>query len=160
MTERLNYPLQYSWASLVAQLVKNHPAIRETLVRSLGWEKSLGRKRVSTSVFWPGEFHGLYMGSQRVGHDCVTFIFIFMASVPITSWQIEQENGKAVTYFIFLVSKITTNSDCLHEIKRFLLLERKAMTNLDSILKTRDIILLTKVRTVKAMVFFSSLEQM
>ena len=83
----------------------------------------------------------------------MTFTFTFMASGPITSWQIEGENGKAVTYFILLGSKITANSDCCHEIKRFLLLGRKAMTNLDSILKTRDIILLTKVRTVKDMVF-------
>ena len=151
--EGIGYPPQYSWASLVDQLVKNPPAMRETWVRSLGWEKTLRRKRVSTPVFWPGEFHGLYMGSQRVRHDWVTFTFTFMASGPITSWQIEGENGKAVTYFIFLGSKITANSDCCHEIKRFLLLERKAMTNLDSILKTRDIILLTKVCTVKDMVF-------
>ena len=151
--EGIGYPPQYSWASLVDQLVKNPPAMRETWVRSLGWEKTLRRKRVSTPVFWPGEFHGLYMGSQRVRHDWVTFTFTFMASGPITSLQIEGENGKAVTYFIFLGSKITANSDCCHEIKRFLLLERKAMTNLDSILKTRDIILLTKVHTVKDMFF-------
>ena len=83
-----------------------------------------------------------------------------MAYDPITSGQTEREKVEAVTDFILLCSKITEDSNCSHEIKRFLLLERKAMTNLDSILKTRDIILLTKVRTVKAMVFFSSLEQM
>ena len=76
-----------------------------------------------------------------------------MASGPITSWQIEEEKVETVTDFIFLGSKITVDGDCSHEIKRCLLLGRKAITNLDSILKTRDIILLTKVHTVKAMVF-------
>ena len=68
-----------------------------------------------------------------------------MASDPITSWQIEGGKVEAVTDFIFLGSKITTDGDCSHEIKRCLLLERKAMTNLDSILKSRDITLSTKV---------------
>ena len=76
-----------------------------------------------------------------------------MACSPITSWQIDGETMKIVTDFIFLVSKITLDSDCSHEIKRHLILGRKAMTNLDSILKGRDIILLTKVYLVKAMVF-------
>ena len=76
-----------------------------------------------------------------------------MASGPITSWQIDGEKMETVTDFIFLGSKITADGDCSHEIKRCLLLERKAMTNLDSILKSRDITLLTKVRLVKAMVF-------
>ena len=76
-----------------------------------------------------------------------------MASGPITSWQIDGETMKTVTDFIFLVSKITADSDCSHEIKRCLLLGRKAMTGLDSILKSRDITLLTKVFLVKAMVF-------
>jgi len=76
-----------------------------------------------------------------------------MASGPITSWQIDGETMEKVTSFIFLGSKITVNDDCSHEIKRRLLLRRKAMTNLDSILKSRDITLLTKVRLVKAMVF-------
>ena len=75
-----------------------------------------------------------------------------IASGPITSWQIEEEKVEAVTDFIFLGFKITVDSDCRHEIKRHLLLERKAMTNLDSILKSRDITLLTKVCIVKAMV--------
>ena len=76
-----------------------------------------------------------------------------MASCPITSWQIDGETMKAVTDFIFLGSQITANSDWSHEIKRCLLLERKAMTNLDTILKSRDMNLLTKVHTVTAMVF-------
>ena len=76
-----------------------------------------------------------------------------MASNLITSWQVEGEKLEAVTDFIFLGSKITTDGDCSHEIKRRLLLVRKGMTNLDSILKSRDITLPTKVHLVKAMVF-------
>ena len=76
-----------------------------------------------------------------------------MASSPITSWQIDGETVETVTDFIFLGSKITTDGDCSHEIQRRLLLGRKAMTNLDSILKSRDITLPTKVHLVKAMVF-------
>ena len=76
-----------------------------------------------------------------------------MASGPTTSWQINEETMKIVKDFIFLGSKITADGDCSHEIKRHLLLGRKAMTNLDSVFKSRDITLLTKVRTVKAMVF-------
>ena len=76
-----------------------------------------------------------------------------MASGPITSWQIDGETVETVTDFIFLGSKITADGDCSHEIKRRLLLGRKAMTNLDSILKSRDITLATKVHLVKAMVF-------
>ena len=76
-----------------------------------------------------------------------------MTSGPIISWQIDGETMKTVTDFIFLVSKITADGDCSHEIKRCLLLGRKAMTNLDSILKSRDITLLTKVQLVKTMVF-------
>ena len=76
-----------------------------------------------------------------------------MASSPITSWQIDGETMETVTAFIFLGSKITADGDCSHEIKRCLLLGRKAMTNLDSILKSRDITLLTKVHLVKPMVF-------
>ena len=76
-----------------------------------------------------------------------------MAPNLITSWQIEGEKLEAVTEFIFLGSKITADGDCSHEIKRHSLLGRKAMTNLDSILKSRDITLPTKVRLVKAMVF-------
>ena len=76
-----------------------------------------------------------------------------MASSPITSWQIDGETMETVADFIFLGSKITAEGDCSHEIKRHLLLGRKAMTNLDSILKSRDITLPTKVHLVKAMVF-------
>ena len=77
-----------------------------------------------------------------------------MVSGPIASWQIEREKVEAVTNFIFLGSKITADGDCSHEIKRCLLLERKAMTNLDSTLKSRDITLLTKVHIAKDMFFF------
>ena len=76
-----------------------------------------------------------------------------MASGPITSWQIDGETMETMTDFIFLGSKITAVGDCRHEIKRHFLLERKIMTNLDSILKSRDITLPTKVCLVKAMVF-------
>ena len=76
-----------------------------------------------------------------------------MASGPITSWQIDGEAMETVRNFIFLGSKITADGDCSHEIKRRLLLGRKSMTNLDSILKSRDITLPTKVHLVKAMVF-------
>ena len=76
-----------------------------------------------------------------------------MASGPITSWQIEVEKLEVVTDFLFLGSKITLDGDCCHEIRRLLLLGRKVMTNLDSVLKSRDITLLTKIHIVKAMVF-------
>ena len=76
-----------------------------------------------------------------------------MASSPITSWQIDGETVETVLNFIFWGSKITAGGDCSHEIKRFLLLGRKVMTNLDSILKSRDITLPTKVHLIKAMIF-------
>ena len=76
-----------------------------------------------------------------------------LVSIPITSWQIDGETMETVIDFILLVSKITADGDCSHEIKRCLLLGRKAMTNLDSMLRSRDITLMTKVRLVKAMVF-------
>ena len=76
-----------------------------------------------------------------------------MASGPTTLWEIDGETVEAVTDFIFLGSKIIADGDCSHEIKRRLLLGRKAITNLDSILKSRDITLLTKIHLVKAMVF-------
>ena len=76
-----------------------------------------------------------------------------MASGPITSWEIDGETGETVSDFIFVGSKITADGDCSHEIKRHSLLGRKVMTNLDSIFKSRDITLPTKVRLVKAMVF-------
>ena len=76
-----------------------------------------------------------------------------MASSPITSWQIEGEKVETVTEFIFLGSKVTADSDWSHEIKRWLLLGKKAMTNLDSVLKSRDMTLTTKVRLIKAVFF-------
>ena len=76
-----------------------------------------------------------------------------MASGPITSWQIDRETVKTVSDFIFLGPKITADGDCIHEIKRHLLLGKKVMIKLDSILKNRDITLLTNVHLVKAMVF-------
>ena len=79
-----------------------------------------------------------------------------MASGPITSWQIDGETMETVTDFIFFGSKITQDGNCNHEIKRCLLLGRKAITNLDSILKSREITLLTNAHIVKAMVFSSS----
>ena len=79
-----------------------------------------------------------------------------MISSPLTSWQIDGEKVEAVTNLIFLGSRITADDDCSHETKKCLLLERKAMTNLDSVLKSRDITLLSKVHIVNAMVFSSS----
>jgi len=91
--------------------------------------------------------------SEKVGLKLNIQKTKIMASSPITSWQIDGETMETVTDFIFLGSKIIADGDCSHEIKRCLLLERKVMTNLDSILKSRDITLPTKVRLVKAMVF-------
>ena len=79
-----------------------------------------------------------------------------MASGPIPSWQIDGETMETVTDFIFLGSKITADGDCSHEVKRCLLLGRKVMTNLGSVLKSRDMTLPTKDHLVKAMIFFSS----
>uniref|UniRef100_A0AC11DV98 Uncharacterized protein n=1 Tax=Ovis aries TaxID=9940 RepID=A0AC11DV98_SHEEP len=91
--------------------------------------------------------------SEKVGLKLNIQKTKIMASGPITSWEIDGETMETVTDSIFLVSKITADGDCSHEIKRYLLLERKAMTNLDSILNSRDITLPTKVHLVKAMVF-------
>ena len=91
--------------------------------------------------------------SEKVGLKLNIQKTKIMASGPITSWQIDRATMETVTDFIFLGSKITADDDCSHEIKRHLLLGRKAMTNLNSILKSRDIALPTKVRLVKAMVF-------
>ena len=91
--------------------------------------------------------------SEEVGLKLNIQKMKIMASCPITSWEIAGETVETVTDFIFLGSKITTDGDCSHEIKRHLLLGRKVMTNLDSILKSRDITLPTKVCLVKAMVF-------
>ena len=91
-----------------------------------------------------GEKVGLKLNIQKMK---------IMASGPITSWEINGEKLEMVSDFIFLGSKITADGDCSHEIKRYFVLGRKAMTNLDSILKSRDITLPTKFRLVKAMVF-------
>ena len=91
--------------------------------------------------------------SEKVGLKLNIQKTKIMASRPITSWEIDGETVETVTDFIFLGSKITTDGDCSHEIKRCLLLGRKFMTNLESILKSRDITLLTNVHLVKAMVF-------
>ena len=91
--------------------------------------------------------------SEKVGLKLNIQKTKLMASSPIISWQIDGETLETVTGFIFLGSKITADADCSHEIKRRLLLGRKATTNLDSILKSRDIILPTKVHLVKAMFF-------
>ena len=91
--------------------------------------------------------------SEKVGLKLNIQKTKIMASVPITSWEIGGETMETVTDFVFLGSKITADGDCSHEIKRCLLLGREVMTNLDSILKSRDITLPTKVRLVKALVF-------
>ena len=91
--------------------------------------------------------------SEKIGLKLNIQKIKIMASGPITSWQIDGEIVETGVDFIFLGSKITADGDCSHEIERHLLLERKVMTNLDSILKSRDISLSTKVHIVKAMVF-------
>ena len=91
--------------------------------------------------------------SKKVGLKLTIQKTKIMASGPITSWEIDGKTEETVSHFIFGGSKITADGDCSHEIKRCLLLGRKAMTDLESILKSRDITLLTKVRLVKAMVF-------
>ena len=91
--------------------------------------------------------------SEKVGLKLSIQKTKIMASGPISSWEIDGETVETVSDFIFLGSQITADGDCSHEIKRCLLLGRKVMTNLDSILKSRDITLTTKVRLVKAMVF-------
>ena len=91
--------------------------------------------------------------SEKVGLKLNIQKTKIMASGPITSWQIDGETVETVTDFIFFGSKITADGDCSHEIKRRVLLGRKAITNLDSILKSRDITLPTKIHLVKAMVF-------
>ena len=91
--------------------------------------------------------------SEKVGSEVHIQKTKIMASGPITSWQTDGETVETVADFVFLGSKITADNDCNHEIKRRLLLGRKAMTSLDNILKSRDITLLTKVCLAKAMVF-------
>ena len=107
-------------------------------------ENEEGRKSLLMKVKEEGEKTGLKLNIQKTK---------IMAYRPITSWQIDGETMKTVTDFIFLGSKVTVDGDCSHDIKRRLLLGRKAMTNLDSILKSRDITLLKKLHLVKGMVF-------
>ena len=180
-------------ASLVAQMVKLLPAMRETWVLSLGWDDPLEEDMATHSSMlawrismdrgaWWATVHEVsesdttewlsraqwqkvqrnqkaswwrWKRSEKAGLKLNIQKMKITTSGPITSWQIDgQKNswGK-VTDFIFLGSKITADSNCIHEIKRHLLRGRKAMTNLDSILKSRDITLLTKVHIVKALVF-------
>ena len=110
------------------------------------WQKAK-RKSLLMKVKEESEKAGLKFNIQKTK---------IMASGPITSWQIDGETMETVTDFIFLDSKITAGCDCSHEIKRHLLLGRKDMTNLDSVLKSRDITLLTKIHIVKAMAFQKS----
>ena len=108
------------------------------------WRKTEKLKRLLMKVKEENENSGLKLNFQKTK---------IMASSPITSWQIDGETMETVTDFIFLVSKITVDGDYSHEVKRLLLLGRKAMTNLDSLLKSRDITLPTKFHVVQAMVF-------
>ena len=101
-------------------------------------------KSLLMKVKGESEKYGLKLNNQKMK---------IMTSGPITSWEIDGETVETVSDFIFLGSKITTDGDCSHEIKRHLLLGRKVMTNLDSILKSRDTTLPTKISLVKAMVF-------
>ena len=121
--------------------IKNLRYVDDTTLMA---ESKEGLKNLLMKVKEESETVGLNLNIQKTK---------IMASDPITTWQIDGETMETVTDFIFLGSKITADSDCSHEIKRCLLLGRKAMTNLDSILKSRDIILPTKVHLVKAMVF-------
>ena len=108
------------------------------------WQKAEELKSLLTKVREESEKAGLKLSNQKTK---------IMASGSITSWQIDGATMERVTDFIFLSSNITADGECSHEIKRHLLLGRKVMTDLDSILKSRDITLSTKVRLVKAMVF-------
>ena len=108
------------------------------------WQKVKKNQRASWWKWKKGEKVGLKLNIQKAK---------IMTSGPITSWQIDGETVETMTDFIFLCSKITVDGDCSHEIKRHLLLGRKVMTNLDSILKSKDITLPTKFGLVKAMVF-------
>ena len=113
-------------------------------ITPLLWQKVKKLKNLLMKVKEESETVGLKLNIQKTK---------LMASGPITSWQIEGETVETVTDFIFLGSKITAHDDCSHEIKRCLLFGRKVMTNLDSILESRDITLPTKVHLVKAMVY-------
>ena len=119
----------------------------------MGGRESLSNKLFNASVWDSLMWMKVKEESEKVGLKLNIRKTKIMASGPITSWQIDEETVETVADFIFLSSKTTADGDCSNEIKRCLLLGRKFMTNLDSILKTRDITLPTKVRLVKAMVF-------
>ena len=121
--------------------INNHRYSDDTTIMAESKEEL---KRLLMKVKEESEKVGLKLSIQKTK---------IMASGPITSWQIDGETMETVRGFIFLGPKITVDGDCSHKIKRYLLLERKAMTNLYSISKSRDITLLTKVHLVKAMVF-------
>ena len=108
------------------------------------WQKARGTNSLSMKMKEESEKAGLKLNFQKMK---------IMASGPITSWEMDGETVETVLVFIFVGSKITADGDCSHKIKRCLLPGRKAMTNLDSILKNRDITLLTKVCLLRAMVF-------
>ena len=143
--------------------------MQSTSCKMLGWMKHKLESRLPGEISITSDMHNHPYGrkwrgtkkpldevkeeSEKVGLKFNVQKTKIMASSPITSWQITREKVKTVIHFIFLCSKITMDGDCHHEIKRCLLLGRKAMTNSDSVLNSRDITLPTKVHMVKAMVF-------
>ena len=133
--------MNHKLESIVGRNINNFIYAEDTILMADN-EKEL--KSLLMRVEKESEKSGLKLNIQKLK---------IMALSPITAWQIEEEKVEAVTDFIFLVSKITLDSDCSHEIKRCLLLGRKTMTNLDNILKSKDITLPIKVHIVKAMVF-------
>ena len=134
-------------AQAVKTAGRNINNLRYTYDTTLMAESEEELKSLFMKVKEESEKFGLKLNIQKMK---------ILSSGPITSWQIDGETMETMTDFIFLGSKITADGDCSHEVKRRFLLGRKAMTNLDSILKSRDIILPTKVRLVKAMVYSSS----
>ena len=126
--------------SLESRLPGEMSITSDMQITPLLWQKQRGTKE----PFDKSEKAGLNLNIHKVK---------IMASGPITSWQMDGETGETVTGFIFSGSKITADGDCIHEIKRCLLLGRKAVTNLDSILKSRDVTLPTKVHLIRPMVF-------
>ena len=131
----------YAKIKIAWKNIKNLRYADDTILRA---ESKKELKNLLMNVKVESEKAGLKLNIQKTK---------IMASGPITSWQIHGETMETVSDFILLGSQITADGDCSHEIKRHLLLGRNVMTNLDSILKSRDIILPTKVRLVKAMVF-------
>ena len=135
---------------------RNNNNLRYAYDTTLMTESEKELKSLLMKVKEGSEIAGLKLNIQKTEWRFFCFFLFFfkiMASGPITSWQIDRETMETVTDFIFLGFKITADGDCSHEIKGCLLLGRKAMINIDSILKSRDITLLTKIHLVKAMVF-------